>query len=951
MTSDKIKTHPIEKFKRICLFLFLMLLFLSPSGLLFAATRVTISGPGGSAQKSLDDAGGSFDLNLPLNKNAVNRFTVTAQDDDGNTASREISITQLDLGKIVVSKVTSQRLSVEEVEELVSQGVINLTDPENYNVSVFNIVLTIESQGQPVSVRVPIVLPKQVPGGSERIPFPKGDDSTAGRPNPPPNQEIIILEEMVQGEGMDEPLGIPGVIIIEGRIKSLKEFFSVRLLLLNTSGIFTLSNVSANIRFPDGGLSSVLPADGIASFGDILPGTGDTPGQVEKEFIIRGDEIGVKGVDVSFGGTVTGPGITKPIPFNGSASTDVEVKGPPTFTVRLNHPDSVVAFTPYELRVDITNTGDIPAMYASLELDVGADARILKCTINPQGDPECWPIEASDIRNLGHILPKQTVSEVFTIEPLASGRISSCMGMSDQNITLQVSVGNIGCVVGKFPPDRSSADGPTVSVLPFANANGISPSSPVVAMFSDKMNTATITTGAAGTFNVFDETDTLIPGQIRFATLNEKTFAVWQVNDNITNRLAPDMEYTVVLTRDIKSEKSVALYNEWESTFTTTATGINDTTPPQISLSVEPPVNPNNILPGEMVKIAAYASDQGSGVVRVEARLKDMDVADSKYSLVDQKSVYAGDQPPYFFTLDSSTLVPGHTYRVLASAYDFMANKQDATLSLILASSSAPPTITLPADPPNPVLQGISVSITPDQITGGVNEVRYYLDTAVTPFKTVNLAPFNAYLKTLPLTLGQHTIRAVAKDGLDRTGEDTLTFELVENPNMPVISFPGSVDGAPYIKGTVFSVKGRADDPLGIASMEFYLDVVTPVSIADGDTVSTGSKAFTVNTTNLEAGTHRIYMVATNPLGVTNDLNNPDSWLEFIVAETPAGDPPLAPTLSIHCVQWWDRGYGYGISPFRLKGEYHQHRQWNFDFGVCGYYRSFYRGCSRQTGR
>ncbi len=72
-------------------------------------------------------------------------------------------------------------------------------------------------------------------------------------------------------------------------------------------------------------------------------------------------------------------GISEPIPFNGSAETSVEVKGPPTLQVQVSHPDGVVAGVPYDLVIDITNTGEVPAMYASLDLSVDADAQIYFC--------------------------------------------------------------------------------------------------------------------------------------------------------------------------------------------------------------------------------------------------------------------------------------------------------------------------------------------------------------------------------------------------------------------------------------------------------------------------------------------------------------------------------------------------------------------------------------------
>ena len=236
-----------------------------------------------------------------------------------------------------------------------------------FDVSMFAIVLTIAQRS--VSINIPMVLPKVEPTGYENIKLPGGRDG--GSPPKPRDTKIIVFEEFLPSPGGGF-VSIPGVIVIEGRIKSLKEFYSVRLLLMNTSGIFTLTDVTAEVAFPDGGLTVILPKDGIASFGDILPGTGDQPGQKEKEFIIRGDEIGVHDLRVEFGGTLTGPGIPMdaPIAFNGSATTDLDVRGPPTFDVQVNHPDHVTAGLPYELEVRITNTDEIPAMYASLELDV-----------------------------------------------------------------------------------------------------------------------------------------------------------------------------------------------------------------------------------------------------------------------------------------------------------------------------------------------------------------------------------------------------------------------------------------------------------------------------------------------------------------------------------------------------------------------------------------------------
>ena len=207
---------------------------------------------------------------------------MTAVDDFGNTQSKEIAITQVSLDEIVVTEVKTEPLSVEEIEQLVDDGVIELDDPANYNVSTFNIVLAIEKE--PIPISVPIVFPKgdSDNSGFETYKMPKGGGDGGSKPKIP-DVQIIVFQQPVSSpsSSVDIP-PIPGVIVIEGNIKSLKEFFSVRFMMMNTSGIFTLSDVVAEIEFPDGGLTSILPADGLVSFGDILPGTPDQPGQMEK---------------------------------------------------------------------------------------------------------------------------------------------------------------------------------------------------------------------------------------------------------------------------------------------------------------------------------------------------------------------------------------------------------------------------------------------------------------------------------------------------------------------------------------------------------------------------------------------------------------------------------------------------------------------------------------------
>ncbi len=853
-----------------------------------SGVAVTVTGPGGTATQSLPDQGGRFDLTIPLTRNAVNTLTVTATDSAGRTVSHELKVTQLSLDQIVVSQVTTERLSPAQVAQLVADGVIALDNPANFNVSTFDIVLTIADKPVPISVAVPTPIAEPETGW-ERYRMPTGDGAGGGGKPAPLPTEIIVFDEPVAAATPDRPaLRVPGVIVIEGNIKSLKEFYTVRLLLMNTSGLFTLKDVVSSISFPDGGLTSIAPADGLISFGDILPGNGGVPGQAERQFIVRGDTIGVRHVNVAFGGTVAGPGIPddSPVPFNGAAAAQLEVKGPPTFKVKATHPSAVDAGVPYEFKVEITNTGEIPALYTSLDLSVGAAGALVTCDTTGTV-PSCWPSPNPDreTRTFGDIYPGQTVAAVFTILPSTTGTVASCLGVADQNISLEVFVGTIGCLVGQAVPEVGVPDGtPTVTVVPAPNAQGVSTAGTVVAFFSQEMLQASITTGTGGTFNVFDRAGAILPGRLHLDRLNGKTAAIWQFDDGTTSRLAPNAEYTVGLTRAITNQSGVPLFSAWTSRFTTTGDAADDVTPPSLTLSVEPPVNPSFVLPGQLVRVDAYAADQGSGVVRVELRIKDLDTPGSEYVLVDRKVVFAGDAPPFIFTIDSARLVAGHAYQLMATAYDAQMNGQTATLSLAVASSAAPPTVVLPSAPADGVPQGISVSLVPEQVTGGVRDVRYFLDDVPTPFSTVTLPPYQASLGTVTLALGSHTIRVVAVDALNQEGSATFAFTLVPNPNRPQVALVGTTSGATYIVGSSFVVNSTATDPVGIASV---------TSTVDGQLVARGETPFTVATAALGVGVHTIVAEAVNLLGVTSTVVS-----AFTVAEPPHGDPPAAPTIT-----------------------------------------------------
>ncbi len=349
-------------------------------------TAININGGAQGASQTVPTGEARFGIRVPLRPNAENVLTLTATDGDGRTVKvDDLRIAQISLTEIVRARVTAERLSTAEVKQLVAEGVINIADPANYNVSRFVVALVVN--GREVRVPVPVVrrLEETFAEGppisigcagagqplstTERaIAIPCGDGG--GNISDSPEIKLVPFEVASPVAGMP---GIPGVILIEGRIKTLKEFFKVNLMLMNVSSLFTLTELTARLEVPEDALSPIAPAGGSIALPDIGPAT-DATGQ----FIVRGDTKGTHTVTAHFGGKISGSFLPEPVPFSGSASTDLEVKGPPKLDVKVTHPDHVIAGQPYDLVITIRNTDDVlDALYTSMAIDVGGGAQLI----------------------------------------------------------------------------------------------------------------------------------------------------------------------------------------------------------------------------------------------------------------------------------------------------------------------------------------------------------------------------------------------------------------------------------------------------------------------------------------------------------------------------------------------------------------------------------------------
>jgi PKD repeat protein len=423
-------------------------------------TTVRVEGGAHTVSTVLDAATTSFCLDVPLQRNKENTLIPSAIGDlDGLpkpvACAKPESVVHLDPSEIVFVDVSSRPLSPAEIDALVANGVINTNEAANFNVSMFTVVMTIGSF--PVTITQPVVLDptpgipsygRPLSGGGGWFVGGGGGSGGPSSASGTPGGCLVGCTQLVVVPTPDGRV-IPGVIIIDGRIKTLKEFFQVTLLMANTSSSFTLSNMGASISLPSG-LSPVRAGVGTnvldinitgaidsVLIGDIAPG-GTGAGQ----FIIRGDGVGVHNVDLNFDGFITGGGLPNQYPVSGSASTSVRVLGAPALDVVVRHPSNPngpdVTFNEiYDLIFEITNQSDRPALYPSLELFVGGDALLVDEFGNPVS-------QSSKITSFGHIQPGETVSAAFRVQSLVEGEIIACQGISAESITLSIDTGPAG---------------------------------------------------------------------------------------------------------------------------------------------------------------------------------------------------------------------------------------------------------------------------------------------------------------------------------------------------------------------------------------------------------------------------------------------------------------------------------------------------------------------------
>src|SRR5467141_73741 len=224
-------------------------------------------------------------------------------------------------------------------------------------------------------------------------------------------------------------VSIPFVLAIDGRVRTLKQFFNVALAVANQADpSFLVNNLQATLS------SDSIDNDGILR--STLPVVKDAPplpdihgGQsASTAWVVRGDKVGVHVVKVAITGRLQ-PG---DIPISTVQFATVIVNEPPQLDLVLHHPASVHNGDAFALTAQVTNRSTTTtAQLAAVEIALTGTAELASGT-NARQD-------------LGDIPPGQVRFASWNLISRGDGRIQACTQQGGASPSFNLDIGGTPC--------------------------------------------------------------------------------------------------------------------------------------------------------------------------------------------------------------------------------------------------------------------------------------------------------------------------------------------------------------------------------------------------------------------------------------------------------------------------------------------------------------------------
>jgi hypothetical protein len=378
---------------------------------------------------------------------------------DGTPSSVPVRV----FDEVLVSRVTSRPLSLEEIEE---RGIE--IDDRNFRAVEFEVGFVVD--GKTFPVKFPVIAPsfrqttEIVPAAEleERLAQAEALNnqvaSTVGLPEELervlPDIQIKGLNMEFGGGGGDEDLAlqippIPALMVIPGNIGFLNQFFSVQIYTENAAPLnsgLSVRELTAELKLPagpdltpgtneapgddplrmarvNGVVQAAVPVRNPGPDGKL--GTADDvdrllPGQTgQGELLVEGLQEGLHVMELALRAKLDGLA-GGAVDITGKAAGSILVRNP-KFSMAFSHPRTVRTGEPYEAVVTILNTSSTVANLVSIELNSN----------NISGGI----LESASRVELGTIVPGETKSATFRVRAQKTGAITfSNLTTSDDSL-------------------------------------------------------------------------------------------------------------------------------------------------------------------------------------------------------------------------------------------------------------------------------------------------------------------------------------------------------------------------------------------------------------------------------------------------------------------------------------------------------------------------------------
>ncbi|MCI0416343.1 carboxypeptidase-like regulatory domain-containing protein, partial [bacterium] len=428
-------------------------IFLNTTGKgLSGKLRGELRGPGINGAVTFEtDPGSPFQLPALQTKGVYYFEDIRLENNGQILASATPDRVEIHVIDVLISKITSRPLSLEEIQSL--GIVINESD---FTAVSFEVGL--EFSSKQVTIGFPILIPKQanlqplIPNVPTNVTF--ATPQLVGGPDSHLIGEIPSFVPVTFSPNRPDFDGIlpdiPGILIFPNDIAFLNQFFAVVLMVRNGASpgtSLTVDKLTAQMSFDPDEMKLVKTNPSVTLGSPVpvrLPGLDQVIGTADDldlivagataqtEFFAEGLQEGTHTVRMNLNGTLRGL-VQGDVPITGTATGAVLVRNP-NFSITFSHPSIVRAFEEYDLFVTVTNTSTVDANLVRLSLPTN---ELVNCVVV---SPPYFDFD--------RIRSGESATATFRINPQVTGQVTTAVITSSDNVKgqfkLRVAVGEKG---------------------------------------------------------------------------------------------------------------------------------------------------------------------------------------------------------------------------------------------------------------------------------------------------------------------------------------------------------------------------------------------------------------------------------------------------------------------------------------------------------------------------